>query len=331
MSDDDRLRRSGRMLGARLDEERPLNTLLPELGAPSRATRMGTSEGLEQRAVHPRVLEVELEDGHEWALAVWKDPGGPEVLSALEKVMRGTLLAHLSQPAAQRELVERRYLAMECVVFDEVFPETRFGLKSLGFEETTFRDDQYAERMGALREEARAVGFSMQGRPKAVWRAEFARPGEAMDARLEQVHKALRERLSGTVWGEEPGRPSRALAELCRQHFNTTITPGLEGLDSLELFFAQEPGAQVRWMRPLFWQALCDFVGVLCQAHYGYQVQWAVCEPEPSGFVPPPLLRLRRGPEGRQLAVGARMVDWAMAAKAGAGSIRAGLDAWVAG
>ncbi|MGM0558591.1 MAG: hypothetical protein ACQEVA_19555, partial [Myxococcota bacterium] len=105
-----------------------------------------------------------------------------------------------------------------------------------------------------------------------------------------------------------------------------------DGLDSFELFLVQEGGEYVRWMRPLLFQGLCDFIGVVLQAHYGFEVDWAVCEADDDGFVPPPLFRLRRGSNTTNFPVGLHVVRWAMmpVADDDATSIRSELEQAIA-
>ena len=54
-------------LTPQLDEDRPLDAFLPEMTERGAPKRVGSSEALEKSALHPRVLEVELEESMEWA------------------------------------------------------------------------------------------------------------------------------------------------------------------------------------------------------------------------------------------------------------------------
>ena len=318
-------------LAPRLDEERPLDSMLPEMIERGQRRRVGSEDALEKTALHPRVLEVELEEHMEWALAAWEDPGQLELLTDVRRLLEGTLLSEMSQPASREDLLDRNFQAVELLVFDELFGETRFGLEQMGFETAEYQSDRYTERMEAWSEEAREVGHDVGTKPESVWRGEFSRPDSTIDGKLGRIHRDIRRSLRGQVWGEQPGAPSKALAEQFRQHFNTTVTPTPEGLDSFELFLVQEAGDYVRWVRPLLFQGLCDFVGVVLQVHYGFQVDWAVCEAREHGFVPPPLFRLRQGGETHTFAVGLHVVRWAMmpGSTEDAGSIRSELEQFI--
>jgi hypothetical protein len=316
-------------LTPRLDEDRPLDSMLPEMTERGARKTVGSDASIEKTSLHPRVLEVELEDSMEWALAAWEDPGQLELITGLRRLLEGTLLSEMSQPASREDLPERRFRAVELLVFDELFGETQYALGEMGFEGVDYRPDRYTERMDAWQEQAREIGHDVAGRPESVWRNEFETADSTIDEKLETIHDDLRRSLRDQVWGEQPGAPSKALAEKFRQHFNTSISPGPDGLDSFELFVVQEGGDYIRWMRPLVFQALCDFIGVVLQAHYGFQVDWAMCEPDDNGFVPPPLFRLRRGGQTQTFPVGLHVARWAMmpAATGDAGSIRAELEA----
>lgn len=327
-SNDDGAAKKVSSLTPRLDEDRPLDSLLPEMTERSGRRRVGSDAALDKMPLHPRVLEVELEEGMEWAMAAWEDPGQLELISYLRRLMESTLLSEMSQPASREDLADRRFDAIELLVFDELFGESRFALEQMGFEPVDYQSDRYTERMEAWREEAREVGFEVPSRPETVWRNVLARPDATLDDKLATVHADLQRSLGNEVWGERPGGPSKALAEKFRQYFNTSVGPNADGLDSFELFLVQEGGAYVRWMRPLLFQALCDFVGVVLQAHYGFQVDWAVCEPDANGFVPPPLFRLKQGTKTANFPVGLHVVRWAMmpVADEDAASIRAELE-----
>lgn len=125
------------------------------------------------------------------------------------------------------------------------------------------------------------------------------------------------DQLGGEVWGETPGGPSKLLATYVRQHFNTTVTPSRDGLHAFELFLVQDKPDELRWMPPLIFQALCDFVGVVLQAEYGLSAQWALCTPDDDGFAPPPVLRVATATGYEQIAIGERIVKWCVMARGG--------------
>ena len=292
-----------------IDEDRPLDALLPEI---DQLERVGDVGPVEKTAVHPRVLEVELEDAHQWAMACWDDPGMHELHRQLERLMASTILAEMSRPSGQPDLPEREFEAFELVAFAKFFPESASVLSKLGFEQADYVPDQYVERMDAWRLEAEELGHDLSHRPDSVWRSEFRFHGSEMDSRLDGIHRGLRAKLDGELWGETPGGPSKLAADFLRRRFNTRIEPSLAGLDEFAMIVVQEPGDYIRWMRPLLFQAVCDFVGVVLQAEGDYAVDWAVCEPDDDGFVPPPLFRLRSAGEATHVPIGRWLVEWCM-------------------
>ena len=145
------------------------------------------------------------------------------LLGHLERLIEGTLLSEMSQPASRADLLDRRFRAAELLAFDELYPETRFGLEKMGFEATDFRSDRYNERMDAWREEAREIGHEVPRQPDSVWRSEFETPDPALESKLSDVHAEMTRSMGTEVWGEQPGSPSKRMAEKLRQHFNTSM------------------------------------------------------------------------------------------------------------
>ena len=292
-----------------IDEERPLDSLLPEIDEPE---RVGDTSPVEKTAIHPRVLRVELEDGCIWSMACWEDPGMHELDEQLRRTIGSTLLAEMARPSGDPDLHERNFDAVELLVFAEMFPESRTVLGTLGFEEVDYIPDEYEERIDTWRTEAEEVEHDIAARPDSLWLNLFHRHGEEMDTKLDRVHRELDERLDGVVWGESPGGPSKFAADLLEREFNVSIEPTHEGLAQFELVTVQETGDYLRWMRPLIFQALCDFVGVLLQVQHGLDVQWGICEPEEDGFVPPPLFRVRRRRDWTTVNIARWMANWCL-------------------
>lgn len=255
--------------------------------------------------MHPGVLETELEDGYDWTLACWFDPGGARALAQeLRGLMEATLLSALSQPAAQAERLQRRYKSLTLLLFYPMEGDLEAELGALGFARRPYQADHYKARLAALRPQAMRQAVRLPEAPDSVWEAPVSLPGGSHGQKLWQTQEMLQGRLEGQLWGEEPGMPSRALAQLLESSLGAHIAPDLEGLSTMEMFVIQRQGAGVRWTAPLLFQGLCDLVGILLQARFKMKVEWALCEPTPAGLHAPPLLRVtpqRSGPQRASL------------------------------
>lgn len=262
------------------------------------------------QSIHPRVLEVELEHHSEWALACWSDTDPSELRDQLYRLLELTFLAEYSQQPSIA-LGERNFQAVQLLVFDELSQPSREVLGDLGFAETQYVPDQYEERMAAWRQEAEAEGVTPPESPVAVFKADIERPNASISETLDEIQRKMIDRLDGEVFGETPGGPSKLMATHFRQHFNTTITPDRKGLHSFELFLVQEKARTLRWMPPMIFQGLCDFVGVVLQAEYRLNVQWALSTPDDMGFAPPPVFRVPASGGGHEhIPVGEMIIQW---------------------
>ena len=287
-----------------MSTERPLDALLPELGeatAPLDATPM-----------HQRVLEVELEDGFEWVFACWRDPGGITEFNAhLRNLVEAALLAHLSQPARMGRVLERRYSGLRLFCFDHVKGPLSTAVRSFGFTACPFEPEKTVARMGALAEEAQRMGWTLPKTPRSLWHAPIQRPDDEFGEQLDEIHDLLVTQTGEEVWGERPGRPSKLMAAAFEEYFKVDITPDLDGLRTMELLLIQKDAGPIRWLSPLFFQGLCDFVGVLLSALWAYPVQWSLCEQDAVGLYPPPHFRIPTE-EGRHehLLIGLQILRW---------------------
>jgi hypothetical protein len=292
-------------------DNRPLDDLLPELGDTTGDDEPNAGDAA---AVHPSVLEVGLEHHREWALACWYDPGPDELAAQIERLVVATLLAEWSQPPSHT-MLERNFEAIELLVFGELGPASRTALGECGFEPASFEPDQYKERMATWHKQARRVGVQVPETPTSAWRAALERPKAAIADKLDEVAHRMVDKLDGDVWGATPGGPSRLMATIARQILNANLTPNRDGLHALELLLVQQRPATLRWISPVLFQGLCDFIGVVLQAEYGFNVQWAMCSPDASGMVPPPLFRVQLpgGPE--HIPVGRLVVKWCAMAR----------------
>lgn len=300
------------------DHERPLDSLIPEL-AESRAP-------LPQEPLHPRVLELDLgqEAGWEWLLCAWADPGGARAFhQALQPLVEATLLASLSRPPATgADALERRFRALRLIVFAPVEgigaavrafglrPEPAVTAATAQADPTTL----LSGRLAALAEEARQLGIAAPGRPASIWVAPIAQTdADAHGRTLDAIQRTMAEQMGDDVWGATPGGPSRLAASLLEREFGQRIEPTLAGLDAFERLVVGRATGVVRWIPPLLYQALCDFVGVVAHAEFGASLAWAVCEADVHGLHPPPHLRWEPwGPSGAPVfvPVGLHVLRW---------------------
>ena len=58
-----------------------------------------------------------------------------------------------------------------------------------------------------------------------------------------------------------------------------TRTPTLDGLRTLEMLLVSQQAGVIRWIPPMLFQALCDFIGLLGQTLFDRDIAWALCEP----------------------------------------------------
>jgi len=293
-----------------MNHERPLDALLPELGeahAPIPLTH-----------VHQRVLEVATDDGDlEWLLICWRDPGGPQALhQSLMPVVEATLLAELSRPA--NNLGTARHVGIRLALFETV-ADVAAATAAFGFHEQTWDAHAQPGTMAAIRDEAARVGLQVPERPVALWHAPIRHPEGDHGARLFELQQMMSARMQDDVWGATPGGPSKLLANYIERMFRETIAPDLDGLSTLELLLVQRERDEVsdmgpiRWIPPLLFQALADFVGVVATTVFGARVQWAVCEQDALGLYPPPHFRVDvPGGQSYYLPVGLHLVRWCM-------------------
>lgn len=274
---------------------------LEELSAPPMA----------RTPIHQRVLHVDREDGFDWVLSVWDDPGGDRALhQGVQRLVEATLLSELSRPAWDKDAMDRTPRALRLVQLADVPGRVDAALRAFGFAPWEPPAEWLDERLRALRTEARAVGIETLGEVRAVWSAPIAEPDGMLGDQLRAIHTMMGDRLGADVWGATPGGPSRLLAELAKRFFGEEITPTLDGLRTLELLLVQQTPGVVRWLPPLLFQALCDFVGVVTVALWSEPVQWAVCTPEPDGFVPPPVFRIDSPDGATHVPIGQHLLRW---------------------
>ncbi len=294
-------RAKARLNMALMSAERPLDALLPALRAPSIPTA----------DVHPRVLELKNEEGAEWMLLVWSDPGGPKALhDQIQALVEATLLAELSRPAEViAKQSERRFSGLRLVIFAELDWDPLPAIRAFGFRavEPIFADDTQR----AITDEA-ARAKQTVGAPTSVWRATIQRPPGALGDKLEQIDQMIAKRLGAERWGESPGRPSHILATYLSKTFGEVIRATPDGLDSLDLLVVQRAEDVIRWIPPMVFQAICDFIPVVAGSTYKAEISWAQSEDLGDGFSHPPLLRVDDGGTGIHIPIGHHVLRWWM-------------------
>lgn len=302
MTDDDENRQEGapEELLPGLSEDRPLDGLMPEMN--ETPEHEGAPDEID--AIHPRVLQVGLEEGREWTLACWWDPGPEALDEQLGTLVDATLLRALSRLPRWELEEHREYVGVRLFVFGELESGSRETIESLSFSEVAYRPDEQTERMNAWRNEAEAAEMPVPTRPESVWHLPLTHPDE-YGGDLLAIESEMLEAIGEGVWGEAPGAMSRHLAEGIEERFDEEISLGLTGLEAMTGVVFPDGGKEgVRWTRPVFFQAICDFVGVVLHGKYGVEVQWGMCEPDERGNVPPPMFRYGAGRKARRIPVG---------------------------
>lgn len=286
---------------AMMNADRPLDALLPTLREPA----------LPKTAVHPRVLEVETEDGIEWALLVWADPGGPQQLHQdVQALVEATLLSELSRaPSEIAAQGERRFSGLRLIVFTDPGWDIEPAVRAFGFRRQDAALAEDAAR--AVAAEAEKAGRTV-GQPSSVWRAEIRRPAGALGESLEQIQRMMAQRLGQERWGSTPGGFSHLFATYLMKTFGEKIRPDVDGLASLDLLVVQRDEDVIRWMPPLVFQALCDFLPVAAASLYDAKVSWAESEDLGGGFSHPPLIRVEQAGEGIHIPIGHHVLRWWM-------------------
>jgi hypothetical protein len=290
MSDSDKLRRARLALdptgAAGMSTERPLDALFPELARTRTAP-------LARTPMHPRVLEVETDDGVEYTIACFFDPGSQrELHKQVLALVEATLLAELSQSPASIRQGYKRHSGIRLLVFPALPYAIGPAVQAFGFAPATSDPESLQERVKVFAREAVEVGTSLPAQPSAEFFAPIAHPDGALGDKLDTLQKIMADRMGDDVWGATPGAPSKLFALYAAKEFGDVYKPTLDGLRSMELLIVQQKPGAIRWMPPLLFQALCDFIGVLAGSVYERKLSWAVSEDVGSGHSAPPVFRV---------------------------------------
>lgn len=280
---------------SRMREDRPLDALFPELTHAPTASALALPAGLDIPSVHPRLLHVDLEEGHEWGLAVWHADAGTPAL--LQKTLDAALLRELSMPPGAP--ATHKLAGVHLASFA---PLDAAPLRAMGFMPEEWDAEQWRDRMRALRQEAEALGLDLPDAPLSVWRMAVAPPpvGDVIWA----IEAQLNVDLTGERWGDQPGKPSHRLVNALGPHLGAPIRPTLDSLDRLDAALISRQTRALRWLPPLVFQGLCDLVAVTWSASLTAEIQWALCDPTPDGGALPPQIRVARpGQRPREIAL----------------------------
>jgi hypothetical protein len=292
-----------------MSEDRPLDALVPEMSQDQSDVGAGEDAPSELEPIHPRVLEVTLEEGQEWTMACWQDPGPLDLGDQLGRLLRATLLRTFSRPPTELAEDSASYTGIRLLAFDSLGPDSQQRLEELGFVKDQYRPDHYQERIKAWIQEADAAGHRA-GQPESIWHLPLREPTDPGLDSLEEVATAAARHMDGQVWGETPGAASRHVARELEGRFDTDLSLGLDSLDTFEQLLFSPEGSGLRWTPPMLFQGLCDFVGVVLHGRYNVRVQWGLCEAGASGIIPPPTFRLPRGDHHQTIPIAQRLTDW---------------------
>lgn len=286
-----------------MSSDRPLDALLPELTFQAPAIAKST--------LHPRILELGPSEGDAWVLALWSDPGSAQAIhNEVKKLLEATLLAHLCQSPDAGEALDRVPSRILLLAFSTVASNLAAALRAFGF-----RLDEHAQfdgdRLETLRQEGLSSGWEIPEKPVSIWSVRISQPQEGEP--VYELHQRLRERLRGDFWGNEPGAFSLSAAAQIQHALGLRIQPDKAGLDTFEQAVARAShDGVIRWIPPVLFQALCDFVGVVTAAQWKHNVEWSLCEPDEGTFCPPPIFRVTRSDNKKQdhLAIGQHLMRW---------------------
>ena len=285
----------------------PLDELRPGLRAPAPT--------LPKAALHPRILELPEDGpvpGRDVALvtAMWEDPGGAEALHReVKRLVETALLVALSRPATQLAMGDPLPTRVLLFAFAPPPADTDRALAPFGLTPQSPDPKRWRDALAALRGEASRMGREPPDAPHAVYEARITLPDERADAILE-LEARMRELTGDELFGAAPGNPARRLAALLEKMSETSVDPDPQGLHRAETALGQATEETIRWIPPLLFQALCDFVGVVASRTHRRKVQWALAEPDEDDLAPPPLLRAELDDGWVHVPIGLHLLRW---------------------
>jgi len=280
----------------------PLDELVPGLRA--------KKERLPALTAHPRISRLREDDGGEVIVlaSFATSPDQRAFHRAWKPIVEAALLSALSQPEPADAA---RLNGLSLYTFVPLPFEPDAALALFGFAPSAI-DARSRHALALLRRESQLVEGLAVEEPILAFRAHFGAPTHPLGSLLRD---RLRNKLSNTVWGAEPGALARTLAQELHGLGYAGVEPTRAGIERAEALLIPEVDGAIRWMDPLCFQALCDLIAVAAHNTWGANVEWAVCEPDPdTSLAPPPLVRVykHRDRSSGHVPLGEHVLRWCM-------------------
>ncbi len=278
------------------------------------------------------VVETAVEGGYVWTLSSWGGASSAEdIVEEFRVALSSALLAVLSRPARDRALLGREYIGVEWYQCGESIAQESMDalMRGLGFSRRSRENIDSTSAVERMRGMALEHGEELSGESIQVWEAPVAFYTGAYGQQLWDMQRMMYERMDDALWGEQPGGPSKLFAGLVRNLLGAHVGPNREGLSTMELLLVQDSEVHVRWMPPLLFQALCDFVGILLRTMFRVEVEWAVSE-ELGGVWSVPQLSVRHGEKRMIFPVGDWLLGCCVLSVKGKLSLVESLENWYA-
>jgi hypothetical protein len=289
-----------------LNLERPLDTLLPDLGE---------TKDLVVRTLHTRVLNIESDTGWQWVFVCWENPGDFRTLhNALKPIVESSLLSHLTQPLGQEtaDNADFREVASLCFVqYPAIEGDLVAALMPFGFTQETMNRAFSSPVESAIKREADLLDLTLPNRPSRVWTASVSY--STHQENINALERHLRMTLKDQAWGTQPGHPTKALQDAWKSVFGHPLSLSSQGMNELEMVMIQQQAGTIRWIPCRCFQAICDYIGVLTLHQFNLPLQWGDSSPDESGFCAPPLLRWEDAAgDVQHLNLGVEFLRWSI-------------------
>lgn len=259
--------------------------------------------------IHPRVIRAPQPDGTRGIvmLSFRAAQSAHALHAALKPMVEAALLSELCAPPAELAEDYARLSELRLLMFVEQGFDPRPSLAPFGLEAVPHSANA-AHALALARREALTLSENVPDEPAACYRAQVV---SSLHPLAGELHAALREVAPRGVWGREPGRLARTLADWLAQQGIDDVAPTRAGVERLESIVVPRSAGVIRWMEPLIFQALCDLVAVMAAAQPALEVEWGVCEPDAdSGLAPPPVLRVQRAGDTFHVPLGEHVLRW---------------------
>lgn len=295
-----------------MSDDRPLDSLIPGLRVPR------SNGGL-------HLMEASIAGAPAWVFGLDRDPGGAAGLQRwAAHHLEAALVARAAEPApAVRGDHPEGYGVpptggLHLFLYASIAGNLSAALRPFGLVQSALSGPRWDEVRKGFGE---AIAAPV---PVATFSAKVQ-----MKPELARIHAAL-VADTGEPWGTEPGRPAARLLHLAADLLGTPLRADRAGLDAVEELVVDDAPEVLRWLPPLVLQALADLVGLVVEQDLQAPVEWAECAPEPDGYTPPPLFRLRtrRAEEPVHLPIAQHLVRWCVMPLR-RGEVTVPLSAWL--